>query len=119
MTTACICIAHLHSVRRQEGKVYMQFVTDMPQKGLKMEFIYKNTKKELMPIAAAVGAEYEYMMDNDASIDYFFNKSVVIIIENNKIRACPLSHFAGVTNVQLKDTTPFSFECVQTEEVFA
>lgn len=116
---ACICIAHLHSVRRQEGKVYMQFVTDMPQKGLKMEFVYKNTKKELMPIAAALGCEYEYMMDDDASINYFFDKSVVIIIENDKIRACPLSHFAGITNEQLKDNTPFTFECVQTEEVLA
>lgn len=115
--TACVCIAHLHSVRRQEGKVYLQFVTDMPQKGLKMEFVYKNTKRELMPIAAALGCEYEYMMDDNTSIDYFFNKSVVIIIENNKIRACPLSHFAGVTNLQVKDTTPFSFECVQNEEV--
>ena len=91
----------------------MQFVTDLPQKGLKMEFIYKNTKRELMPIAAALGCEYEYMMNDDASLDYFFDKSVVIIIENDKIRACPLSNFAGVTNVQLKDT------CVQTEEVFA
>ena len=115
--TACICIAHLHSVRQQEGKVYMQFVTDLPQKGLKMEFIYKNTKRELMPIAAALGCEYEYMMNDDASLDYFFDKSVVIIIENDKIRACPLSNFAGITNSQLKDTKPFSFKCVQNEEV--
>lgn len=116
---ACICIAHLHSAKQQEGKVYMQFVTDMPQKGLKMEFIYKNTKRELMPIAAALGCEYEYMMNDDASIDYFFNKSVVIIIENDKIRACPLNHFAGITNAQLMDTTPFSFACVPNEEVLA
>jgi len=102
---------------RREGKVYMQFTTDFPQRGLKLDFIYKNTKKELMPIAAALGCEYEFMMDDDASIDYFFNKSVVIIIENDKIRACPLSHFAGITNEQLKDNTPFTFECVQTEEV--
>ncbi|NCA80200.1 MAG: hypothetical protein EOM76_08470 [Sphingobacteriia bacterium] len=96
----------------------MQFVTDLPQKGLKMEVVYKNTKRELMPMAAALGCEYEFMMDDNASIDYFFNKSVVIIIENDKIRACPLSHFAGVTNLQVNDTTPFSFECVvQNEEV--
>lgn len=95
----------------------MQFITDMPQKGLKMEFVYKNTKRDLMPIAAAFGCEYEFLMDEEATIDYFFNKSVVIIIENNKIRACPLSHFAGITNAQLSDNTPFSFECVQTEEV--
>ena len=115
--TVCMCIAHLHSLRQQEGKVYLQFVTDLPQKGLNMEFVYKNTKRELMPIASALGCEYEFMMDDEASIDYFFNKSVVIIIENDKIRACPLSHFAGITNSQLKDTKPFSFECVvQNEE---
>lgn len=108
-----IYVAHLHNITKKNSRVYLTFITDVPSRK-KIEFVYFNTKKDLLQMAIICGCEYEFMMDNDeAGVDYFFDKSVVFIIENDNVKGCPLRLFAS-HNFKTDDK-PFSFECVQKE----